>query len=196
MNIQVTPFRLTPNFTQHSQNNNSFNYNKFSTNNLAPLAQDSVTFTSNRKRRQVEDDAETQSTAKSKVLDDNKRKTNRISYLMATEINKESEAAKNKFLNTLKVGLKNVTENDQNPDRPILRGKLGIYGRVKQSTSIMQKVPPRELRTKDEILKMGDVIGARIILKDSSRKSFDAVFTELGKMAMAGQLNVLEVENY
>ena len=29
MNIQVTPFRLTPNFTQHSQNNNSFNYNKF-----------------------------------------------------------------------------------------------------------------------------------------------------------------------
>lgn len=196
MNIQVTPFRLTPNFTQHSQNNNSFNYNKFSTNNLAPLAQDSVTFTSNRKKKKVEDDAETQSTAKSKVLDDNKRKTNRISYLMATEINKESEAAKNKFLNTLKVGLKNVTENDQNPDRPILRGKLGIYGRVKQSTSIMQKVPPRELRTKDEILKMGDVIGARIILKDSSRKSFDAVFTELGKMVMAGQLNVLEVENY
>ena len=133
---------------------------------------------------------------KQKVLDDNKRKTNRISYLMATEISKESEVAKNKFLNTLKVGLKNVIESDNNPDRPILRGKSGIYGRVKQSTSIMQKVPPRDLRTKNEILKMGDVIGARIILKDSSRKSFDLVFKELGKMVVAGQLNILEVENY
>lgn len=195
MNIQVTPFKFAPSYTQQTQNNNYY-FNKYSTNNLAPLAQDSVTFTSGRKKKKVEDDSDVQNTAKSKVLDDNKRKTNRISYSMATEISKESEVAKNKFVNTLKVGLKNVTENDQNPDRPILRGIAGIHGRVKQSTSIMQKVPPRDLRTKNEILKMGDVIGARIILRDSSRKSFDSVFKELGKMVVAGQLNVLEVENY
>ena len=164
MNIQITPFKLTPSYTQQIQNNNHY-FNKYSTNNLAPLAQDSVSFTSSRKKKKVDDDADVQNAAKSKVLDDNKRKTNRISYLMATEISKESEVAKNKFLNTLKVGLKNVIESDNNPDRPILRGKSGIYGRVKQSTSIMQKVPPRDLRTKNEILKMGDVIGARIILK-------------------------------
>lgn len=195
MNIQLTPFKLHSNYTQHTQNNNNKSYNRYSNNNLSPLAQDCVSF-SGKKRKRVIEEEELDTSMKSKDLDAQSRKSNRITYLMASEINEESQKAMKKFVNTLRIGLKNVVESDKNPNLPILRGKAGIHGRVKKAASIMQKVPPRGLKTKDEIFKMGDVIGARIILKDSSRKSFDMVFKELGKMVTAGQLNILEVENY
>jgi len=157
------------------------------------LTHDSVTFGS-KKKKKVEDLVE-EDFSNRKDLNDEDR-SEKIPYQVGMAINNECQDDVKKLIADLKKGLKNITESDANPDLPVLRGKLGVHGRTKKAASILQKVPPRKLRQKQEIFKMGDVVGVRIVLRSSTQKDFDIVFKELGKMVASGKLNVLEVENY
>ena len=199
MNILITPYRPQLNnnnylssFGIKSYNANVFNFKGSSA--LAPLAHDCVSFCGTRKKKETEI-VEEEDYSKAKSLDSSDM-SGKITYQMGMDINKECQNNLKKLMADLKKGLRNVTESDTNPDLPVLRGTLGLHGRVKKAESILQKVPPRKLSQKKEIFKMGDVIGVRIVLKSSSQKDFDRVFKELGKMVTSGKLNVLEVENY
>lgn len=196
MDILLTPinFRLTPakSYSNANSQNNFYKMN-FKNTNLAPLAQDCVSFGSRKKSKVVEEAEEDFSKAKTLDASD---KSDKIPYQVGKDINSECQEDLKKFKADLKRGLKSVIESDSNPDLPVLRGELGIHGRVKKPASILQKVSPRKLNQKKEIFKMGDVVGIRIVLKSSSQNDFDKVFKELGKMVVSGKLRVLEVENY
>ena len=133
--------------------------------NLAPLAQDTISFTG-RAPKTTSAIQEVLDMAKKKEID-NEEKSNKISYKLACDINKELEPAKEELMTTLKDGLKDLIATDQNPDNPIAKGYIGLHGRVKSPESLMEKIQPRALRTKKEILQVGDVIGARIVLDRS-----------------------------
>lgn len=194
MNISLTPFNLklaSP--TNYFSRNNTSSNNNYGNTKLAPLAQDVVSFSGKAKKAVVEEPDGNVSKAKS--LDESD-KSAKIPYQVGRDINSECQEDLKKLKADLKKALKNVTESDANPDLPVLRGELGIHGRVKKAESILQKVSPRKLRQKEEIFKMGDVVGIRLVLKSSSQKDFALVFRELGKMVRSGKLRVLEVENY
>lgn len=198
MKLLITPYnnRLTGNYNS-AITVNQMQTCKFQSSNLTPLTQDCVTF-GNKKKKKVEEVVEEvveEDFSKAKDLDEEDR-SEKISYQVGMAINNECQDDVTKLIADLKKGLKNVTESDANPDLPVLRGKLGVHGRPKKAASILQKVPPRKLRQKKEIFKMGDVVGVRIVLKSTTQKDLDLVFKELGKMVASGKLNVLEVENY
>lgn len=169
-------------------------YQRSKSNNLAPLAHDTVSF-KGRKQNTQSAIKEVLDIAKKKDIE-NEEKSNKIPYKVACAINKELEPQKDKLMTVLKEGLKDLVVSDEHPDNPIAKGHVGIHGRVKSPESIMEKIQPRALRTKKEILQLGDVIGGRIVLDSSSPADFDKVFKALGEMVKAGKLNVVEVENY
>lgn len=189
--LPITPYNN--NTAVNSGKHNQFRAFEFKNSNLAPLTKDCVTFCGKRKKPEAEEAVEDYSKAKDL---DSADMSGKIPYRMGMDINKDCQDDLVKLMADLKKGLKNITESDTNPDLPVLRGQFGIHGRVKKPESILQKVPPRKLRQKKEVLKMGDVIGVRIVLKSSSQKDFALVFRELGKMVSSGKLRVLEVENY
>lgn len=173
--------------------NQQYSNKNYSNSNLAPLQQDCVTFTAaSKKNRSVSEDVSVPS--KKKDLNDEERRANKVPYELACDVYNECKEPFQKLFQVLESGLKGAVESKANPNAPI--AKNGIKGRVKSPESIMEKVPPRELRRKNEIFKMGDIIGTRIVLKRTSQKDFDLVFKELGKMVKSGKLHVIEVENY
>ena len=169
-------------------------YQRIKSNNLAPLAHDTISFKS-RKTRSESVIEQVLDIAKKKDIE-NEEKSNKISYKVACAINKELEPTKDELMSVLKEGLKDLVISDQKPNNPIAKGNVGLHGRVKSPESIMEKIQPRDLRTKKEILQLGDVIGARIVLDSSSPADFDKVFKALGEMVKAGKLKIVEVENY
>ena len=194
MNISITPYNLIS-----VQNKGLFaNQNRtsqFQTSNLAPLQQDCVTFGASKKRKVRVEESEEDLKSAEKGLDEEDM-SGKIQYATGCDINSECQRDFEKLKFDLKKGLNEVTESDRNPDLPVLRGEAGIHGRVKSAESILQKAPPRQLRNKKEIFKMGDVIGLRVVLQKTSQQDFDKVFKALGKMVTSGKFKVLEVENY
>ena len=152
MNISLTPFNLklaSP--TNYFSRNNTSSNNNYGNTKLAPLAQDVVSFSGKAKKAVVEEPDGNVSKAKS--LDESD-KSAKIPYQVGRDINSECQEDLKKLKADLKKALKNVTESDANPDLPVLRGELGIHGRVKKAESILQKVSPRKLRQKEEIFKI------------------------------------------
>ena len=196
MNISITPYNIRMTSRANSTTNNQKSKApQYQTNVLAQLQQDSVSFGASKKIKQaiivpIENGIDV-----IKNLEESDM-SGKIQYQMGMDINNESQPDLTRLLSELRKGLKSLVESNQNPDLPILRGNAGIHGRVKKAESIMQKVPPRKLRQKQEIFKMGDIIGVRIVLKSSSQKDFDLVFKSLGEMVKSNRLKVLEVENY
>ena len=111
-------------------------------------------------------------------------------------INKESERALKDFLYMLKHELKSLIENRKNPEGPIAMGEIGIHGRVKAPYNLLVKANSRDKNKKREIRNIGDIIATRIVLRDSSQKSFDDMFKIFGKLVKQGKLYITEIENY
>lgn len=197
MNISITPLSFVRQKETTASSNRTFAARpSYEYENLAPLKSDTVSFGAKTKKKAAIEEEEEFDKSKEKMSDNESKKIYRISYGVCMDINNESQQPYNKFLNNLKMGLKNAVESPTHPDNPILPGRAGIYGRVKRPTSIREKVPPRNLSKKQEVFQMGDIIATRVVLKSTSRKDFDIVFKELGKMVLSGKLNILEVENY
>lgn len=184
MNIQL----LAPNFLSKRCNNNNINSSNYTNNlsnasypNLRPLEKDTVSFTGK------------------KILT---KYANEITYDVACQVEQESQKPLKELLRILRKGLKKITETSAHPDKQIVAGANGIKGRVKNARSILEKVEALnkedgiKITTKAGIEKMGDIVGARIIMRTGTQKDYDTLFTELGKMVKRGELKIRSVENY
>ena len=185
MNIQL----LTPNFIQRNKRcNNSTvigsnysNLNQTSYPNLKQLDKDTVSFTGH------------------KIL---KIRNNVISYDLAMDAAENAKKPLEYLLRSLRKGLKGLIASDTHPENPILAGQNGIKGRVKSPASLLEKfeakceddMPPRF--TKKDLQELGDLVGARIVMRSGSIQDFDNLFKELGKMVKRGDFKIKSVENY
>ncbi len=194
MNIQL----LTPKFLQNRNdiitrsNQNGLNASNVSYPNLKPLTNDTVSFSA--KTRFIIDTAdEAQSLAKTKVL--RYWDHNAANFEEIIKVAESFEEPLNKFIRTLKREMKSLIATDAHPDNPILPGTAGIKGRVKKPRSIAEKANSRKLFTAEEIEKMGDVGGARIVMRTLSQDDTALIFNALKNMVKKG-VKITEVENY
>lgn len=192
MNIQL----LTPKFLRNDiitrSNQNGVNANTASYPNLRPLEKDTVSFGA--KTRFILDSAdEMQSIAKTKIL--GQWDNNGVSFQDIRDIAQSFEQPLGKFIRELKAAMKDLIATDAKPNNPIMPGVRGIKGRVKKPASIAEKANSRKLFTIEEIEKMGDVGGARIVMRSATQDDIALVFEALGSMVKKGA-KIKEVENY
>lgn len=192
MNIQA----LTPKFLRNDistrSNQNPLNVNNASYPNLRPLEKDTVSFGA--KTKFIVDAAESaQDVAKTKVL--KYWDTNAANFEEIISISESFEEPLKKFMDALKREMKQLIVTEAHPNNPILPGTAGIKGRVKKPRSVAQKANSRKLFTREEIEKMGDVGGARIVMRTLSQDDTALIFKALGNMVKKGT-KIIEVENY
>lgn len=171
---------ITPKFNQNYSSqaikayqtnpNNISGSNNYS--NLKPLAKDSVSFTGGEK-----------------VL---KTRTKDIAWKVMNDAYEELEPINQKITNIFKKEFKPLIATTLHPDRPV----FSIHSRTKGAESLGSKGISRDIRTKKGLKNVGDAIGVRITLGDSSQEGFDKVFTILGAMVKKGIFKVKEIENY
>ncbi len=192
MNIQL----LTPKFLRNDiitrSNQNGVNANTASYPNLRPLEKDTVSFGA--KTRFILDSAdEMQSIAKTKIL--GQWDNNGVSFQDIRDIAQSFEQPLGKFIRELKAAMKDLIATDAKPNNPIMPGVRGIKGRVKKPASIAEKANSRKLFTIEEIEKMGDVGGARIVMRSATQDDIALVFEALGSMVKKGA-KIKEVEDF
>ena len=181
MNIQL----LTPKFnTAKFTNNYSTNSISKNNSNLAPLQADTVSFSGKDK---------VISQAKNKVMQE--WDPNGKNFQEIIDLCDDFEKPLEKLLVSLRRNMKHLVASQANPDAPIMPGIAGIKGRVKSPNETAVKANSRKIFNIDDIAKMGDVGGARIVFRSSSQKDFAMVFKELGNMMKQG-LKIVEVENW
>ena len=150
------------------------------------LEQDTVSFTSTQNKKETD-------IKKNKVLESNSKI---VSTKLCNEIAQEAMQPAKDIHSLLKREFKNLVATDKNPNAPIMPGNSGIKVRVKSPRSIRDKALSTKNLTKDEIKKIGDIIGARIVLRKCQPEDIDQVFKILGQMVTRGVINVKEVENH
>ena len=182
MNILPVLFQ---NKINNIQNNNSKYNNVSRPKYLNTLERDTVTFTASAKK-----DIDVR---KNKILEENSKF---VSTKLCSEVNQEAERPAKDLLNLLKREFKPLVATESHPDNPIMPGSNGIKVRVKTPRSIREKALATRKYTKDELKSMGDVIGARIVLRNGYQEDFDKVFKVFGKMVKQGTIKIKEVENY
>ncbi len=193
MNIQA----LTPKFLRNDiitrSNQGGLNANNVSYPNLRPLAKDTVSFSA--KSKLIVDAAEAvEDVAKTKVAKQWNYETP-ITRLGIIELLDSFQKPFNKFFRGLKAEMKHLVATDAKPNNPIMPGISGIKGRIKSLEGVEVKSNSRKLFTIEQIAQMGDVAGARIVLRDASQENVALVFDAIGNMVKKGA-KVKEVENY
>lgn len=193
MNIQA----LTPKFLRNDiitrSNQNGLNVKNASYPNLRPLEKDTVSFGA--KSRFVVDIVETaEGLAKRKVAGQWNYETP-ITRRGIMELLDSFEKPFNKFLRDLRAEMKPLVATDSKPNNPIMPGIAGIKGRIKSVEGVEIKSNSRKLFTIEQIAQMGDVAGARIVMRDASQENVALVFDAIGNMVKKGA-KIKEVENY
>ena len=134
--------------------------------------------------------------------------TKEISHDVVKKIHDESVPELKDFLRLLRDELKPLVESKQNPNGIICPGEVGIKGRVKGPDSLREKILAlnseedeegllKEILTKSDIEhRVGDIIGLRIVFRDSSQSNFASVFKKFENLVKKGKFRVLEIENY
>lgn len=191
MNIQL----LTPNFSQ-PRNVTTLHRNdagKYYYPNLRPLTSDVVSFGA--AARAAKNIAENQKVknATAKVL--GQWDSDAVNFDEVIKVAENYEEPLKKFLVALRTEMKGLIASDVHPQNPILPGNAGIKGRVKTPRSIAQKANSRKLFSQKEMETMGDVGGARIVLRSFSQEDVGKIFDALGNMVKKG-FKFTEVENY
>ena len=189
MNIQF----LTPKFVNNRINSNTQN-KKVSYPKLQPLGKDTVQFTGGLKSGLKNAVSMAVNASKNKVFrfwnaDDAK------SHKEILNLAQSFEEPLEKFTWELKRCLKSLISTDTNPENVIMPGKKGIKSRVKKPKSIAEKANSRELFNIESIERMGDVGGARIVLRSASFSDGDKVFEALKDFIKRGY-KLKEIENY
>ena len=173
------------NFRQH--------YNNYP--NLAPLKQDTVSFSGKKKDS-------------SEILETSAKEVN-LSYRpninTAKKISDESERAYNNLKDILRQTFKisvidaDVPKYKSRLSREIRNNEgnnvLAIVSRTKSPESIAEKMSTLKIRSKSGAKKeMNDIIGARIIVSGNSTKEGDAVLRQIAKVVTQGRLNIKEIK--
>lgn len=189
MNIQL----LTPKFIK-SRNYSGINLNaglnsQMSYQNLRPLAKDTVHFTGTEKI--ITEVAGKSKTKIFKFWNPDEAKNHKEILDLAQSF----EIPLDKFVWDLRRSLKNFITTETNLDNIIMPAKRGIKHRVKKPKSIAEKANSRELFNIEQIEHMGDVGGARIVLRSAGFDDTAKIFEALKDIVKHGH-KIKEVENY
>ena len=169
----ISPIKLD--FKQTDRNSSQSNACSFSCNNLAPLKKDTVSF-GNVKHN--------------KILTS---RANSISISLAKNIRAEAESDFIKFERTIKKILKPFTSTSSSPNKTI----DSFSFRLKSVESIVEKAGSLETNNKDAIKRnFSDLIGGRIVLKDTSKEKVNEIIEALTKAVKNGEIKIKEIENY
>lgn len=152
--------------------------------NLAPLKCDMVSFSGGKKSLDfVDENGEEQS-----VFGINKT--------TALGLEKEAKYAKNYLdqkLDRILGGLVRPQSGKGSSSKPI----KFINIRIKSADSIIEKSITRKLDSAKEVKeKMTDIVGARIVMADSTKPSVDKVIKKLTEAVQSDQIKIIEIENY
>ena len=166
MNLTITPNL----FNFKRQTNTPLINNNYS--NLKPLERDTVSFGVGAKQ------------LKNKA---------RLSKQMGMDVNKTLAKAFQMFQKKLESAFNSMKASDSYPDRPIYK----IKARIKSPESIAEKGGAREIKNLAELShQIQDIIGGRLILRDTSRQSIEAILKKLEEMVLKGELSIVEIENF
>lgn len=170
---------ITPTFSANVYSQNKI-ANAKTTNvsygNLAPLAKDTISFGAGKKD-----------------MDD---VTDGINLNTAKMIYKEAELTQRYLNNQLDKILGDLVRPPHGQgahSKPILE----IRKRTKSPKSIVEKSATRKLRNVDEVKRgMTDIVGARIVMADTSRQAVDSVLNKITDAVQNDRLKIVEIENY
>lgn len=189
MNIQlITPKFITSRNSTVTYSNDSLNTYK-SYPNIRPLAQDTVHFTS--KDKIITEVADKSKTKIFKFWNPDEAKNHKEILELAQSFVKPLE----KFTWDLRRSLRNLITTEANTENIIMPAKRGIKSRVKKPKSIAEKANSRELFNIDQIEQMGDVGGARIVLRSANFEDTAKLFESLKDIVKHGY-KIKEIENY
>lgn len=168
--------------------------------NLKPLASDTISFTSRKKQKEKPSDKLGALPVQSSIRDANDKvmheKERTITNVLAHRISREASYDTKRLEITLKQSLDSLMpENNKSCDRehPI----YNLEFRTKGANSIREKATQKYLFSKEAVInRLGDIIGARIILGDNSKNSADLIVDELIEIVKEGRLKITEVENH
>ena len=149
--------------------------------NLAPLSRDTVSFGA---------------TKKEIWNDEQDGNIYGISEKDAREIQKEAVAPAKYLdikLNEILGDLVKPAKNADTSQYPIQE----IKTRIKDDYSIVEKSKTRKWNSKEEVTKnMTDIVGARIIMADTTKEKVDRVIDRITNAVEKNQIKILEIENY
>ena len=170
---------ITPKFATNIYNQVNLN-NRMSAparyGNLAPLSRDTVSFTSGKK--------------------DNDDPTDGVTWGVAKDIYNDAQPAQrylNRQLDCILGDMIRPAHSKASLSNPIEI----VRKRTKEPESIKEKSATRRLRSYDAVKKdMTDIVGARIVMADTSVKAVDAVIDRITDAVSRGRLKIIEIENY
>ena len=119
-----------------------------------------------------------------------------ISVDLAKKVVSEAEEDAKELRFVLNKYLKPLVAGQKNPNGAICSGERGISVRIKTEDSLRQKVTPRGIKTKWGVKNVGDVIGARLVLRDGSPQAVDKVLFALAEAAKHGAIRITEIEKF
>ncbi len=171
MNIpSITGFKLLP---QNSEirKQNADNRSLFGLRMASPLNIDTVSFTGTPKGAD---------------------KAWEVSKITAKSVRKKLQAPANRVFRFVENTFNDLVANEKYPKNPLTE----ISCRLKSETSIAEKTGSRKWVNADEIVKhMTDLIGAKLVLRDSNKAKVDAVLDRFIPLIKSGKLELLEIEN-
>ncbi len=171
MNIpSITGFKLLPqNYEIKKQN--ADNRSLFGLRMASPLNIDTVSFTGTPKGAD---------------------KAWEVSKITAKSVRKKLQAPANRVFRFVENTFNDLVANEKYPKNPLTE----ISCRLKSETSIAEKTGSRKWVNADEIVKhMTDLIGAKLVLRDSNKAKVDAVLDRFIPLIKSGKLELLEIEN-
>lgn len=171
MNIQqISNFIPKLNVNNVSQSSN-FTTTNFGLKMSSPLAHDTVSFMGTPKAA---------------------NKINEVNRTTAMKVRELLEPRAKKVFNMLDTAFGDLVASSRYPDGPILE----ICQRLKSVGSIEEKSGTRGWDTKEKILEnMTDLVGAKLVLRDSNKATVDSVLGRFIPMIKSGVLELVEIEN-
>lgn len=148
--------------------------------NLAPLRCDTVSFTGGKKDISFDEDDEVHGITKADAM----------------WIYRDAKPAQNYLDMTLQDVLGDLVRPETGKgslSKPI----KSITSRIKQPDSLVEKALTRKLDSIAEVKEnLTDIIGARIVMADSSKPAVDKVINRFTKAVIDNKIKILEIENY
>lgn len=165
---------ITPNLFHFVRNNQTAQQNPINNKypNLAPLREDTVSFGVGEKQLKA---------------------GARLSKQFGMQITSSLEEPFKRFTNKLESAFSTMKATQNHPDRPIYK----IKTRIKSPESIAEKGGAREVNNLTELTeKIQDMIGGRLIMRDTSKESIETVLKKFEEMVLKGELSIVEIENF
>lgn len=118
-----------------------------------------------------------------------------VNHGLAQGICNEAAPVMKDFHNKLIKYFGALVTDEAHADRPLAANPKGISVRIKSPASICEKTASLGVNTKSELKdQVGDIIGARLVLRDSSKA--DQVMKKLIEGVKNNDIKIFEIENY